>query len=48
MKNLCMCFVDLEKTFDRIPWKVLEWAMGKNEIPEILVIQQVDVHIWLY
>ena len=32
-----MCFVDLEKAFDRVPRKVLEWAMSKKGIPEIMV-----------
>ena len=32
-----MCFVDLEKAFDRVPRKVLEWAKRKTEIPEVLV-----------
>ena len=25
-----MCFVDLKKAFDRVPRKVLEWAMRKR------------------
>ena len=33
---LYMCLVDLEKAFDRIPWKVLEWALRKNGIREVL------------
>ena len=36
-KKLHMCFVDLEKAFDRVPRKVLEWAMRKKDIPEVMV-----------
>ena len=32
-----MCFVDMENAFDRVPMKVLEWAMRKKGIPEIIV-----------
>ena len=32
-----MSFVDQEKAFDRIPRKVVEWAMRKKGIPEALV-----------
>ena len=31
-KKLYMRFVDLEKAFDRVPGKVLEWAMRKKGI----------------
>ena len=36
-KKLYMCFVDLEKAFDRVLRKVLEWAMKKRGIPEVMV-----------
>ena len=29
-KKLYMCFVDMEKAFDRAPRKVMEWAMKKK------------------
>ena len=33
-----MCFVDLEKAFDRVPRRVLlEWAMRKRDRPEAMV-----------
>ena len=36
-KKLYMCFVDLDKPFDRVPRKVLEWAKRKKGIPEVMV-----------
>lgn len=36
-KKLYMCFVDLEKAFDRVPRKVVEWAMRKKGLLEIMV-----------
>ena len=36
-KKLYMYYVDLEKSFDRVPRKVVEWAMRKKDIPETLV-----------
>ena len=32
-----MCFVDAEIAFDREQRKVLEWAMRKKGMPEVLV-----------
>jgi len=31
-------FVDLEKAFDRVPWKVIEWASRRKGIPERMVV----------
>ena len=36
-KRMYMCFVDLEKAFDRVPRRVMKWAMRKKGLPEILV-----------
>ena len=37
MKKLYMCFVDMEKAFDRVPRKVMEWAMRKKGLSEVIV-----------
>ena len=36
-KKLYMCFVDLEKAFDRVPRRVMQWALRKKGPLEILV-----------
>ena len=36
-KKLYMCFVDMEKTVDRVPRKVMEWAMRKKDLSEVIV-----------
>ena len=36
-KKSYMCFVDIEKAFDRLPRKVIEWAMRKKDLPEVIV-----------
>ena len=36
-KKLYMCFVDLEKAFNRVPRRVMQWTLRKKELPEILV-----------
>ena len=36
-KKMYMCFADLEKAFDRVPRRVMKWAMRKKGLPEILV-----------
>ena len=32
-----MCFIDLEKAFDRVPRKVVEWALRKRGVPGVMV-----------
>ena len=32
-----MCFVDMEKAFDRVPRKVMEWVMRKKGLSEVMV-----------
>ena len=39
-----MCFVDMEKAIDRVPRKVVEWAMRKKCIPEALVRAVMSLH----
>ena len=39
-----MCFMDLEKAFDRAPRKVLEWAMRTKGIPQVLVRSVMSLH----
>ena len=36
-KTLHTCFVDLEKAFDRVLRKVMEWALRKKRLAEVLV-----------
>ena len=36
-KKLYMCFVDMEKAFDRVSRKVMEWAMRKKGVSEVIV-----------
>ena len=33
-KRLYMAFIDLEKAFDRVPWKVIWWALRKLGVEE--------------
>ena len=35
-----MCFVDMEKAFDRVPKKVMEWAM-RNKGPSKVMVRAV-------
>ena len=33
----CMCFVGMEKAFDKVPRKMMEWAMRKKGLSEVMV-----------
>ena len=35
-QKLYMCFVDMEKAFDRVPRKVMEWATRKKGLSEVM------------
>ena len=39
-KKLCFAFVDLEKTFDRVPREVTRWALRKAGVEEWLVMHR--------
>ena len=39
-----MCFVNLDKAFDRVTRKVLEWALRKKGIPEVLARSVMSVY----
>ena len=36
-KKLYMCFAHLKKTFDKVPRKVMEWALRKKGFAEVLM-----------
>ena len=39
-----MCFVGLGKAFDRVPRKVIEWALGKKGVEERLVRMVMEMY----
>ena len=44
-KKLYVCFVDLDKGFDKVARKLLEWAMRKKGIPEVLVGSVMSLYV---
>ena len=43
-KKLYMCFVDMEKAFDRVPRKVIEWAIRKKGLSEVIVLAKTSLY----
>ena len=43
-KKLYVCFVDFGKAFDRVSRKVMEWAMRKKGLPEVIVRAVMSLH----
>ena len=43
-KKLYLCFVDLEKAFDRVPRKVMECALRKKGLAKVLVQAVMSVY----
>ena len=39
-----MCFVDMEKAIDRVPRKVMEWAMRKTGLSEVMVREVMSLY----
>ena len=35
-KKLYLCFMDIAKAFDRVPRTVMDWAMRKKGLPEVI------------
>ena len=44
-KKLYMCFVDMQKGFDRVPRKVIEWAMRKKCLSEVIVRAVMSLYV---
>ena len=45
-KKLYMCFVDIEKAFDTVLRKMMEWAMRKKGLPEVIVTTVMKIYHW--
>ena len=43
-KKLYMCFVDMEKTLNRVPRKVMEWAIRKKDLSEVMIQAIMSLH----
>ena len=43
-KKLYMCFVDLEKAFDRVLRRVVEWALRTRGVPKVMVKARMSLY----
>ena len=43
-KNLYMCFDEMENAFDRVPRKIMEWAMRKKGLSEVMNWAVMSLH----
>ena len=43
-KKLYMCFVDIEKAFDRVSRKMMEWVIRKKGSPKVTVIAVMSLY----
>ena len=43
-KKLYMCFVDIKKAFDRMPRKVMKWAMRKKSLSEVMIREVISLY----
>ena len=44
-KKLYCVFVDLEKAFDRVPRKAIEWALRRQKVPERLMTAVMSLYV---
>ena len=44
-RNAYHIFVDLEKAFDRVPRKVIEWALRRQRVPEKLIAAVMQLYV---
>ena len=43
-KKLFLCFVDVNKVFDRAPRNVFEWVMKKKGTPQVVVMSMTNLY----
>jgi len=46
-KKFYHVFVDLEKAFDRVPRRAIEWTLGRKGITERMVVRQLVMAMYV-